>query len=390
MIKQLRVGIVGVGNIGTAHAKAIGQGKIEGMRLCALCDTDEGRRAQLTEQYPDVAIFEQHQDLIRAGLCDAIVIATPHYFHSPIAIDAMRAGLHVLTEKPAGVEASSARRMCEVARQTDRTLAIMFNQRTNALFAKARELVADTSFGTLKRVVWIITNWYRKQAYYDSGDWRGTWAGEGGGVLLNQAPHNLDLWQWICGVPQAVRANCYVAKHHNMEVEDDVTIFAEYACGATGVFITSTGDFPGTNRLEITGSGGKLVLEGGKLTHYKLKVDERTFCQMPEDEQNVVEKVVYEDVPCQGHEAVLRNFAAAILHGEPLIATGEDGLRELQLSNAAYLSAWTGQAVQLPCDEEAFGQMLRSRVMASVSTEKRGGAKDAHDGNYFARWNTNW
>ena len=244
---KLRVGIIGIGNIGSAHASAIYSGKIPNMELAALCDTNADVRKQLCEKYDDVPIFKTHEELLQSKVCEAVIIATPHYFHPPIAIDAFRAGLHVLTEKPAGVDCASVKEMCSEAELSGKVFGVMFNQRTNKLFREAKKIVSSGELGELKRVVWIITNWYRKQAYYDSGTWRATWSGEGGGVLINQAPHNLDLWQWICGMPESVRAECYVSKFHNIEVEDDATIFAEYPNGATAVFITSTGDYPGTN-----------------------------------------------------------------------------------------------------------------------------------------------
>lgn len=386
--EKLRVGIIGIGNIGSAHASAIYSGNVPNMSLAALCDTDTDRRAELCEKYPDIPVFSSHKELISSGLCDAVVIATPHYFHPPIAIDAFGAGLHVLTEKPAGVDCASVKEMCAAAELSGKTFGVMFNQRTNKLFAEAKRMVDAGEIGELKRVVWIITNWYRKQAYYDSGTWRATWSGEGGGVLINQAPHNLDLWQWICGMPKSVRAECYVSKFHNIEVEDDATIFAEYENGATAVFITSTGDYPGTNRLEITGTGGKIILEGGKLTLHKLSIDEREFRLMPEDRKNSVTVTELTDEKINGHCAILENFAAAILDGTPLLAPGVDALCELELSNAAYLSAWQNQKISIPVNDEAFLNILEEKKSAS-SFRTAKNAKERSDA-YSTRWNTNW
>ena len=276
--KKVRVAVIGIGNIGTAHATAIYEGRVDGMVLSALCDSDKEKAARLCEQFPSVPVFTDSHSLIESGMVDAVIISTPHYYHPPIAIDAFEHKLHVLSEKPIGVFGLAAKEMVDAATKSGKLFAVMFNQRTNKLFAEARRIVAEGRLGELKRSVWIITNWYRKQAYYDSGSWRATWSGEGGGVLMNQAPHNLDLWQWICGMPIEILARCDVAKFHDIEVEDDVTIYARYKNGATGVFITSTGDLPGTNRLEITGTRGKMVIEGGKLTLTELAVDEREFC----------------------------------------------------------------------------------------------------------------
>lgn len=255
---------------------------------------------------------------MESGTVDAVIVAVPHPLHGDIGMLCLNHGLHTLVEKPIDVSVSQAKRLAETAKKSGRVFALMLNQRTNPLFQKAREIVKSGQLGELKRSVWIITNWYRTQAYYDSGTWRATWAGEGGGVLLNQAPHNLDLWQWICGMPVQVTAFCDVARYHRIEVEDDATILVRYANGATGSFITSTGEFPGTNRLEISGTLGKLVLEGGVMKWWKLKE--------PEDKVRFESTVNfakidmdYEEIVQEGqetaHAGVLQNYADAILKG---------------------------------------------------------------------------
>ena len=223
------------------------------MELTAVADRKESRRVWCKENLPEsVTIFEEGKDLIASGKCDAVLIAVPHYQHPELAIDAFDHDLHVLCEKPAGVYTKQVRLMNERAQASDKVFAMMFNQRTNCVYRKMHELVTSGELGAIKRVNWIITDWYRTQSYYDSGDWRATWDGEGGGVLLNQCPHNLDLLQWICGMPSRVHAFCHNGKWHDIEVEDDVTAYLEYPNGATGVFITTTADAPGTNRFEVT------------------------------------------------------------------------------------------------------------------------------------------
>ena len=388
-IKKVKVGIIGVGNIGSAHASTIYSGKIKGMALCALCDISRKRREAISALYPDVPTFENAGELLASGLCEAVIIATPHYFHPVIAKAAFRAGLHVLTEKPAGVTCESVRDLMETAKESGKAFGIMFNQRTNRLFRLAREIVSSGKLGACKRMVWIITNWYRKQCYYDSGGWRATWNGEGGGVLLNQAPHNLDLWQWICGMPKAVYASCEEGKYHNIEVEDEATLFARYENGMTAVFMTSTGDYPGTNRLEITGTKGKLVIENGKLVHTALAIDEREFRLTEESAQNPVTVTEYADEPYNGHVRILENFADHILHGTPLIASGYEAIHELTLSNAAYLSAWLGREITLPMDDKLFSEMLKAKAEQS-DTETKKYQRESVQFHYKDRWNTNW
>lgn len=357
-MEQVKLGIIGAGNMGSGHIQSILAGKTPEIALTAVADRREQRRAWAKRTVPEqVRIFEEGSELIQSGLCDAVLIATPHYQHPVLAKEAFAAGLHVLCEKPAGVYTKAVREMNQAADRSGKVFAMMFNQRTNCLYRKMHEMVQNGELGQLKRVNWIITDWYRTQIYYDSGDWRATWDGEGGGVLLNQCPHQLDLLQWICGLPKTVQAFCQEGKWHDIEVEDDVTAYLTFENGATGVFVTTTGDAPGTNRFEVTGTLGKLVCENDELTFWKLKQDEREFCrtskegfQKPECEKLTVET----DGENPQHVGVLNAFAGNILHGSPLVADGWEGIRGLTLSNAMHLSSWLKRPVELPLDEDLF------------------------------------
>lgn len=387
--RTLRFAVVGLGNMGSAHAEAIFGGKVPEATLGAVCDIAPERRAWAAEHLPGVPVYDTFDGLLAAGQADAVVLATPHYYHPPMAVAAFAGGLHVLTEKPAGVQISAVQQMCRAAEQSGRVFGIMFNQRTHPLFQRARQIVQGGELGELKRLQWTVTNWYRTQAYYNSGNWRASWAGEGGGVLLNQAPHQLDLWQWIFGMPTAVWASCTCARYHHIEVEDDATIFARYANGATATFITTTGEFPGTNRLEIAGDRGKLVLENNCLHWWKLGRPEREVCYDPAGgEPEVTYEEIRPEAPETAHNGILRNFTAAVLHGEPLLAPGYDGLNELTISNAAYLSAWTGKTVELPLDTALFDRLLAERAANSAYHGTQGCGEA--DGQYKSRWNVNW
>ena len=250
--QEVRFAVIGVGNIGFVHASSIGQGHIPGAVLAALCDCKEDMAQELQQHFPGVPFFTDYLTMLQREDIDAVIVSVPHHMHSTVAMAAFAAGKHVLIEKPMDITLSQGRALCRVAKESGKKFGIMFNQRTGSLFAKARSIVQSGQLGQMKRSVWIITNWYRPQAYYDSGDWRGTWSGEGGGVLLNQCPHQLDLWQWICGMPERITGFCTEAKYHNIQVEDEATILARFPGGAEGVFITSTGEYPGTNRLEIS------------------------------------------------------------------------------------------------------------------------------------------
>lgn len=357
---KLRLGIIGMGNMGSGHLGYVLNGECPRIEVTAFADTDPEKLKRASEKLPSAAAYDSAEGLINSGAVDAVLIAVPHYDHPAIAVKAFERGLHVMTEKPAGVFSRQVREMNEAAKKAGTKFGIMFNQRTNPIYARAREIVGSGELGGLKRLVWIVTNWYRTQAYYDSGSWRATWNGEGGGVLLNQAPHNLDLWQWIFGMPKRVRAFCTVGKYHDIGVEDDVTIYGEYENGATATFITTTGEAPGSNRLEISGTGGKLVLEDGRLKHWRLKEDERITCAECKN-GFVSPECDYEEFTApepDGHPEILNNFADSILDGAELIAPGEEGLNSLSISNAAYLSSWTDDWADIPVAEDIFEKNL--------------------------------
>ena len=328
-MNQVKLGIIGLGNMGSGHCNNILAGLTPEIKLTAAADLRQSRRDWAKETLPDdVVLFENGDQLIESGLCDAVIIATPHYEHPRLAILAFEHGLHVMSEKPAGVYTKQVREMNEAAIRSGKVFGMMFNQRTNCVYRKMHEMVQSGKYGQIKRVNWIITDWYRTQAYYNSGGWRATWDGEGGGVLLNQCPHNLDLLQWICGLPCRVRAFCHNGKWHQIEVEDDVTAYLEFPNGATGVFVTTTADAPGTNRFEITLERGKLVAEHDKLTFFELEQSERDFCFTATGgfEQPAGHEVTIElDGKNPQHVGVLNAFTGAILRGEPLVADGNRG-----------------------------------------------------------------
>lgn len=391
MNSVVKVGIIGIGNMGSAHFNCIYNSEIDGLKITSVCDIDKAKLKRTKESYTDIECFSDYKEFLLKSDIDAVIIAVPHPLHAEIAIAAFKAGKHVLVEKPIDIAVSKAEALCREAKKSKKIFAIMFNQRTNGLFSEARRIVKSGELGELKRSVWIITNWYRTQNYYDSGTWRATWKGEGGGVLLNQAPHNLDIWQWICGMPKSVSAFLGVGRFHNIEVEDEAEIFTEYENGATGVFITSTGDLPGTNRLEITGTKGKLVIENGILKQWILKSDERAICETAKT-GFIEPEMTYSEFKAEketAHKGILQNFSNAVRFGEELKSSGYDGVNELMISNAAYLSHYSGnKKIELPFDNSRFDKLLNEKIKASslrnVSAPKMPD-KSCHD-----RWQIKW
>jgi len=356
-MNQVRFGIVGLGSMGLQHAKTML--KLGGeVRLAAVASRNEKHIAVLRGLPGGEALraFDTPAQMYDSGCIDAVLIASPHRAHVAQAKEAFAHGMHVLLEKPTGVFTREVRELNAAAAASGKAFGAMFNQRTNPVYRKMKEIVSSGELGEIRRVSVIITDWFRAQSYYDSGAWRATWKQDGGGVLLNQAPHNLDLWQWICGMPVKVHAFCGFGRWHDIEVEDDVTAYVEYANGATGTFVTCTGEAPGTNRFEISMDGGQLVYENGRLILAKPETPASVFIrEYPGGFGQPA--VTREDITPQGeypqHAGVIRAFARHILYGEPMVAGGEEGLASLTISNAMILSGWTGKTVALPMDEAA-------------------------------------
>ncbi len=397
MEKKIRFGLIGIGAQGGAYAGFLtGKAGFPGMpapecpphcELGALCDIDPEKEAMCKEKYPEYPFFRDWKEMVASGTVDAVITTVPHYLHHEIAIYCLEHGMNVLVEKPAGVRAKDVMAMNKCAAEhPDVAFGIMFNQRTNKLYQRIKEIVASGELGEIRRSNWIINTWWRPDSYYQQSAWRATWGGEGGGVLVNQAPHQLDLWQWICGVPTKVFAKCLCGCHRDIVVENDVTILTEYANGATGSFITCTHDAIGTDRLEIDLSAGKIVVEGSKTaTVYRMKKSE--------DEMNATMSMMevakltmgnsaggglydtetFENVDGWGyqHTTVMENFACHILEGTPLLAPGSDGINGVNLANAAQLSSWLGKEVDNPVDPELYAAELNKKIAAEGKFPER-------------------
>ena len=372
-MEKVRVGIIGLGNQGTHYmAGLFNPGKIPNGVITALCDNNpvkiEAMKARTVGQ--DIAYFDNYIDMLDSCLCDMVMVVVPHYFHPEMVIEALKRGIHVICDKPAGVYTKQVKEMNEVAKQSNALFAMMFNQRTNCVYRKMREIVQAGGIGELQRVTWIITDWYRTQQYYDSGSWRATWEGEGGGVLFNQCPHQIDLVQWVVGeLPVQVNGFCQYGKWHDIEVEDDVTAYFRYKNGATGMFITTTGEAPGTNCFEISGTKGKLLVENNKLYYWQNDQDSQEWSKTATI-GFVPPKCTMTEVETDGenpqHMGIINNFIAAIRGEEPLFVDGKEGINGVELMNAMELSGWNnGEPIMLPVDEDRYLRELEQHVATS-------------------------
>jgi predicted dehydrogenase len=373
----VKIGVIGYGNIGSMHVRNFESGVFSNVQLTAVFDIDPERIKTAESLYGNkLKYYTKEEDFFKSREFDAVLVATPHYAHPVLAEKALDHGYHVLVEKPIGVYTKAVKRLYKKAEASDKVFGVVFNQRTNPLYQKVKDLVSSGELGVLKRINWIITDWYRTQAYYNSGTWRATWGGEGGGVLINQCPHQLDLFQWIFGMPKRVRGFAYFGKNRNIEVEDEVTAYFEYENGATGVFISSVSEVPGTNRLEITGDKGKIIIENGKIEFYRLRESEIEYnknlkVQGYDKSGNFAVPEYWKcEIPVETsdesqHVLVIKDWIDTIINGTPLLAPGTDAINELMISNAVYLSTFIDNWVEFPIDEDLFLEKLNERVKTS-------------------------
>src|SRR6266498_501416 len=372
LMNTVRLGIIGMGNIGKHHAGYLLEASVPRCELVAVCSTSPQKLEPFLAK--GLKVFDRGETLVRSREVDAVIIATPHYQHTSLGIAALEAGLHVMVEKPVSAHKADAERLIAVAKQHPKQVfAAMFQLRTEPRYLKIQKLIQSGDLGDIVRLSWIITDWYRTEAYYASGGWRATWKGEGGGVLLNQCLHQLDTLQWLVGMPARVRAFCQIGRYHNIEVEDNVTVYLEWATGATGVFISSTGEAPGTNRFEICGTRGKVVLENNKLSFTRNDADMIEFSRTAK--VGFAKPEVWNvDIPIDNapapHAIVLQNFVDAILDGVPLLVPGEEGIHSVELANVMLYSSLLRQTVELPLDSAAYQKQL-DQLIANSKFEKK-------------------
>lgn len=376
-IAAVRIGIVGMGNMGSVHARSLLAAEVPGAELAGVCDMDPKR----LDAFAKTPGWNDAEQMIAEGGLDAVLIAAPHYSHVPLGISALNAGLHVLMEKPIAVHKADAERLIAAHKNPRQVFSAVFNQRTDPRYQWVKESIADGRLGRINRVSWIITDWFRTESYYRNNDWRATWAGGGAGVLLNQSPHQLDLWQWMFGMPHQVRAFCHLGRFHDIEVEDDVTAYLQYESGMNGIFTTTTGEAPGTNRLEIAAENGRVIVEGNEIRFDRNQTPTSDFsaaCEKPFDAPPAERETIAFDSTGEQHVGILKNFVAAIRGSEPLIAPAREGIHSVELGNAMLFSGLTNQTIELPLDGAAYESKLNELIRTSTYKKKPGNAGKVH------------
>lgn len=365
----LRLGLIGLGNIARQHIHNIEIGAVADCQVSAVCSRNRPEDLPAGARH-----FSDYQAMINSGLCDAVLVASPTLYHQEMGMAVLAAGLHLLMEKPIALSNAQAETLLAI-KKADQVFALMLNQRCAPVFQTMKALIDGGELGPIQRSHWTMTNWFRPDVYFAVSDWRATWKGEGGGLLVNQCIHNLDIFQWLCGLPERVQGFCSMGKYHPIEVEDEAMAFFHYANGATGTFVGSTGEAPGFNRLEIVGDKASLSFDGERLLLHKNSPASSSFCKQTRDMFGMPELEVSDitprATPVNQHAAILNNFVDAIARGAPLIAPAEEGLKSLGLANAILMSHWRGEAVSCPPESAAYQQLLDSKIAASSLREKQ-------------------
>jgi predicted dehydrogenase len=371
MSQPIRLGVIGLGNIGQQHIKHINN-SVSDCELTAICSRNKPDNCN-DFGTSNVQHFTDFRALVDSGIVDGVIIATPTKAHLEQGKYALTKGLHVLMEKPIGLSCLEGEHLNSLVKN-EQVFSLMLNQRTDPLFTKMKAIVSAGQLGNIQRVNWTMTNWFRPEVYFQVSDWRATWAGEGGGLLVNQCIHNLDILQWICGMPISVQGNCSFGKYHNIEVEDEASAFMQFESGATGQFSGSSGEYPGVNRFDIVGDLGTLSFDGDALTWLKTGESVAAFCKKT-NEMFGTPPLIKEDITPQRdvnqHALIIQNFVNSIKHQEPLIAPASEGLRSLALANGILLSAWTQKVVNYPLDSNVYQAALQEKIAQSIPREKQ-------------------
>lgn len=379
-----RLAVIGIGRMGGRHARNIFKGVVKHATLAAVCDTDEKVLEAFCTKYK-VKGYTDRIKMLEEVKPDGVIIATPHYSHVEIAKDCLAKDTDFLIEKPVSVTVKEAQELKELLdKKPDVIGALMLNQRTNRMYAKAKELIEAGKIGQIKRVNFIVTDWYRSQYYYNMGGWRASWSGEGGGTLINQCVHQLDIWQWIVGMPDKIYAVCKTVGR-DITTENDVTAIMSYE-GFEGVFTASTHELPGTNRLEIAGENGKIVIDKRKMRYYLNKYPEPIVNQRAKHDYGNREdkkskkrtytygllRLIYDAI--NGQQArVLNNFVEVLATRDKsrLIADVNDGINGLSIINAINMSAWKGAQVKVPVDTQEYVIALNKKIAEEKSAIKK-------------------
>ncbi|HEX6044652.1 MAG TPA: DegT/DnrJ/EryC1/StrS family aminotransferase [Pyrinomonadaceae bacterium] len=364
--KRIRFGVIGLGTMGQEHARVIRANPLLALAAGTDAQPSTGRKvaADLGAKW-----FDSAEDMVRSGEVDAVVIATPHWQHADIAVSALRAGLHVLCEKPLSVTVAQSDEVLQAAEQSRGMFVVVHQKRFEPAYLYVKQLLDSGELGQLYRASMIESAW-RSEAYYQSSPWRGTWRGEGGGVLLNQAPHILDRYAWLCGMPETVTARCDTTLH-DIEVEDTASAILHHANGAHGYIHISTIEAPAISRMVLCCDRGRITVENGKVQVTKLRdsIRERTAndTQLMGALQSETRSI---NLPTDGDVlgVFYDDFVAAVHGTGSLTCPGYEGRNAVELANAMLLSSARGTSVTLPLDRQQYSEFIEKKLAQELQT----------------------
>src|SRR5436190_6484216 len=351
---RLRYAVIGAGVVAPLHLRAIAA--LEDAELIGISAIGAGSARARAEE-AGCPLFGNHRELLVLEP-DVVVVCTPHPSHPALTAEALEAGAHVLVEKPLAPEAREAEAMIDAADRAGRLLGVCFQQRFRPPVAAARALISAGRLGELVRVS-IVDPLYRPNSYYRTASWRGTWQGEGGGVLMNQAPHTLDLLCHLAGPPATVWGRSR-RRLQPMEAEDSASALLEYAGGAAGTIAVSTVE-PGAQRIELVGDRGRIEIVGETIVFERFEPPLSAHLPAASEmfaQPAIVAEQVELPVGRGDHLEVHADFAAAVRGGRAPRVPAHEAIWSLELANAIVLSTHTGRAVRLPVDRDAYAALL--------------------------------
>lgn len=369
---DIRTAIIGVGVMGKKYAEMITAGRVRNMYLSAVV----ARRDSIQEWAEGLTntngvkpkVYTSANDLFNnPDEYDAVLIVTPHRTHPDFARRAFQQGKHVICDKPAGITIGQAVQMAKDAKAADRIYGMIFHQRRYPKYNKIKEMLEAKELGDLSRIMLVNSRYFRTASYHRSGSWRSSWCGEGGGALINQGAHILDIWQWLFGMPNEIYADIPFGKYNSFMVDDEATIHMRYKDDMTAVFMLTTGEAIWEERLEIIGSKGKILLENDTLHIWRYSSDSNEYIKTQQvtsrENMECLEEIIQFEKAEEPYVQMLENFADAVISNDAsiLTASGESAVNQMMLTNAAYYSAWKGCRVQLPLNAEDYEKALEEQ-----------------------------
>jgi len=356
----IRFGVIGLGVMGQEHARVIRANPLLNLAAATDAQAATGRKvaADLGCKW-----FDSAEEMIRSDAVDAVVIATPHWLHADLAVSALQAGLHVLCEKPLSVTVEQSDRVLAAAAESRGMFVVVHQKRFEPAYLFAKQMLDSGELGSLYRCSMIESAW-RSESYYRSSPWRGTWRGEGGGVLLNQAPHILDRYAWLCGMPETINARCDTTLH-NIEVEDTASAILYHANGAHGYIHISTIEAPAISRMVLCCDRGRITVENGKVQVTKLRDSIRERTANDTQSMGALESETRTiNLPTDGDVlGVFYDDFVAAAHGTgQLTCPGDEGRNAVELANAMLLRSAKGAAVSLPLDRQQYAEFMEKML----------------------------